>query len=260
MTEAPKSSKPTSKPEQTPKPTDRIKIICISDTHNAQPHLPPGDILLHAGDLTQTGNIPKLQKQLDWLNAQPHQHKIIIAGNHDKALDADFVARNQERDFGGNVKELNWGNVIYLQESSVIVKVGKSKRELKIWGSPMTPKAAGGGFRYHPRTNIWKDRIQRGTNIVLVHGPPRGYVDGEGKGCKFLLKELRRVRPRLVVCGHIHEGSGRDTMVWERGEGRKWWMGIFGGREKVKGRAETVIVNAAVGVGSMNKDAVVVYL
>jgi calcineurin-like phosphoesterase family protein len=259
----PKSPTPTKPAIKTSKPTPkpgRIKIICISDTHNAQPHLPPGDILLHAGDLTQTGNIPKLQAQLNWLNSQPHQHKILIAGNHDKVLDADFIANNPQRDFGGSVKDLQWGNVVYLKENSVVLKVGKSKKGVKIWGSPMTPKADGGGFRYHPKTNIWKDRIPRDTDIVLVHGPPRGYVDGGGKGCKFLLEELRSVRPRLVVCGHIHEGSGREKIVWKKDESRKWWMGLFGGGGKGKGRRETEIVNAAVGVGSGTKEAVTVYL
>ncbi|KAI2785758.1 hypothetical protein POX_h09517 [Penicillium oxalicum] len=37
-----------------------IEIICISDTHNAQPPIPTGDILIHAGDLTQSGTFAEL--------------------------------------------------------------------------------------------------------------------------------------------------------------------------------------------------------
>ena len=57
-----------------------VSIVCISDTHNREPHLPDGDVLLHAGDLTKTGSFAELQAQIDWLDRQPHRHKVIIAG------------------------------------------------------------------------------------------------------------------------------------------------------------------------------------
>jgi len=34
----------------------RTRIVCISDTHNCQVKLPKGDVLIHAGDLTNQGN------------------------------------------------------------------------------------------------------------------------------------------------------------------------------------------------------------
>ena len=58
-----------------------INVVCISDTHNQQPDLPDGDLLLHAGDLTQDGSFDELQAQLDWLNGQRHRCKVVIAGN-----------------------------------------------------------------------------------------------------------------------------------------------------------------------------------
>jgi hypothetical protein len=33
----------------------RTRIVCISDTHNCQVKLPKGDVLIHAGDLTNQG-------------------------------------------------------------------------------------------------------------------------------------------------------------------------------------------------------------
>jgi hypothetical protein len=38
-----------------------IRVVCVSDTHNTQPKLPNGDILLHAGDLTQSGSAEELK-------------------------------------------------------------------------------------------------------------------------------------------------------------------------------------------------------
>lgn len=55
-----------------------IRVVCISDTHSRHrclPHLPPGDILIHAGDLTRSGTEPKIRKspQLAQLRAAPAQ-------------------------------------------------------------------------------------------------------------------------------------------------------------------------------------------
>ena len=66
-----------------------ITVVCVSDTHNSHasiPPLPPGDILIHAGDLTQSGTEDELHSVLVWLTAQQHPHKIFVAGNHDRAL------------------------------------------------------------------------------------------------------------------------------------------------------------------------------
>src|SRR5690242_1532048 len=65
-----------------------IKIVCISDTHTQTPTVPDGDILIHAGDLTNRGTFAELQARLDWLNSLPHAHKLVVAGNHDLLLDA----------------------------------------------------------------------------------------------------------------------------------------------------------------------------
>lgn len=94
-----------------------ITIVCISDTHNSKPPLPDGDILLHAGDLSQYGTFAEIQSQLNWLNSQPHRHKIAIAGNHDLLLDASFVEAHPDRELdkpGKSRQDLSWGDVIYL--------------------------------------------------------------------------------------------------------------------------------------------------
>ena len=71
-------------------PEQPIKVVCVSDTHNQTPALPDGDLLVHAGDLTERGTFAEMQTQLDWLNQQPHLRKVVIAGNHDRILDASY--------------------------------------------------------------------------------------------------------------------------------------------------------------------------
>lgn len=50
--------------------------------------------------------------------------------------------------------------------------------------------------------------IPKDADIVIAHGPAKGLVDA-GLGCSALLWALARIRPRLVVSGHIHEAHGR---------------------------------------------------
>jgi hypothetical protein len=61
---------------------DLITLVCISDTRNSTPSgIPDGDILLHAGDMTNKGTFAELQAQLDWISTLPHLHKVAIGGN-----------------------------------------------------------------------------------------------------------------------------------------------------------------------------------
>lgn len=56
-----------------------MKVVCISDTHGKEPEEPYGDLLIHAGELTEKGTYDQLQEQLKWLQNLPHKHKIIVA-------------------------------------------------------------------------------------------------------------------------------------------------------------------------------------
>ena len=54
--------------------------MCISDTHSQVPSpafsVPHGDILIHAGDMTQWGEVPKVREFNDWIATLPHKHKV----------------------------------------------------------------------------------------------------------------------------------------------------------------------------------------
>ena len=64
--------------------TRKTRIVCISDTHNSLPgggfKLPPGDILIHAGDLTNQGSFEELEKAVKWLEEADYEAKIVIGG------------------------------------------------------------------------------------------------------------------------------------------------------------------------------------
>lgn len=52
---------------------------------------------------------------------------------------------------------------------------------------------------------------------MVVHSPPRGHVDvssaGEHLGSAAVLAAIERKRPRLAVCGHIHEAWGGESTI-----------------------------------------------
>lgn len=255
-----------------PKGQPPTKIVCISDTHNTTPSVPDGDILLHAGDLTNNGTFADVQAQLDWLNSLPHAHKIAIAGNHDRILDEAFVRENPQRkleELGASFADLRWGGVTYLCDSSATVTV--RGREIAVFGSPWTPDCGSFAFQHLPIRDVWKGKVPVGTDILLTHGPPLGHLDAVGKGTEWLTRELWRARPRLVVFGHIHEARGIEEIRWGYEEavydGVNWgekglvsvlamalvviWQRVWGAVSR-SAVGSTTLVNAAVVAGRGN--------
>lgn len=241
-----------------------IRIVCTSDTHNSQPDTPTGDILIHAGDLTQTGTLTELQQTLDWLNRQLHTRIIAIAGNHDLLLDSAYhhnTRANAERAI------LNWGRINYLQDSSTTVVV--HGRQLKVYGTPWTRKHGNWAFQFPAHATAEEAnsaaahfaKIPSDTDVLVSHMPPRFHLDVDGFGDEELLKSVKRVRPLLHVFGHVHEGYGREGLRFDafeegyervcRDEAGVWeivvmaWMLLMGGKG---GQVRTVLANpSAVG-------------
>lgn len=189
-----------------------VTVVCVSDTHNCQPILPDGDILIHAGDLTQSGSLREVQATLDWMNRQPHPHKVAIAGNHELILDTTFSSAH--RDHRQNIV---WGEVIYLQDEAVTLKPSHD-RDIKIYGSPWTRRQGNWAFQYTRTTDVWHGTIPPDTDILVTHQPPKGHLDLDGFGCDFLLRELWRLskKPRLHVFGHVHEGHGLELTCFDK--------------------------------------------
>lgn len=61
------------------------RFVCVSDTHGFSPKdgafkLPKGDVLIHAGDLSNQGTMPELHRTLNWILEADFEAKVIIAG------------------------------------------------------------------------------------------------------------------------------------------------------------------------------------
>lgn len=199
---------------QSPKSSSRVRIVCISDTHTHKAaSIPAGEVLIHAGDLTNLGTVSEIQEQADWLSSLPHPNKIVIAGNHDSFFDP---RSRHEEDIGNSIQ---WGSIHYLQHSSVALKFPhQDNRHLTFYGAPQIPQCGGKdfAFQYHRSDDAWSGTVPVETDVLITHSPPRHHLDlPGGLGCDFLLKETWRVRPKVHVFGHVHAGHGREYVFWD---------------------------------------------
>ena len=117
----------------------RIRVLCVSDTHCQKPGaLPEAEVLVHAGDLTNKGSIEEIQDQLDWLDGLDYKYKILIAGNHDSYFDP------RSRLGADKGKKLNFRSIHYLQHSSItLIFPEQNGRVLKFYGAPQIPSCGG---------------------------------------------------------------------------------------------------------------------
>ncbi|KAI0132029.1 Metallo-dependent phosphatase-like protein [Xylariales sp. AK1849] len=183
-----------------------IKIVCLSDTHEGiVRNVPDGDLLIHAGDLTNSGTTHDIQKQLDWLVSLPHAHKVVIAGNHDSWFDR--MSRKEADVILNKGPELK--GIHYLQNTSITLSFAE-RRRLTIFGFANIPKCGGddNAFQYLRREHPWSGRIPMGTDVLRHH------LDN-GLGCDGLLEDVWRVRPKLHIFGHVHVGRGRQAVFWD---------------------------------------------
>lgn len=179
-----------------------MKLVVISDTHSLHSSLqvPCGDILVHAGDLTDRGTFEEVERFNEFLSQLSFPTKIVIAGNHDFCF---------ERSRETSVNLLT--NCIYLQDEAVTVE------GIRFYGSPWQPWFYDWAFNLQRGSEIrakW-DMIPSNTDVLITHGPPFGHRDrttgGEQVGCRDLLDAVNRISPQVHIFGHIHEGYGSTS-------------------------------------------------
>jgi Icc-related predicted phosphoesterase len=197
-------------------------VVCVSDLHENLPEIPECDVLCVAGDITFgfKGDLISQQKFIinefaDWTHSVPAKDIVVVAGNHDQCVE-------------------RWGwpqgrgdqpapRCHYLQDEGVSVQ------GLNIWGTPWQPYFHNWSFNAPERHGeaFLREKFAKipdDTDIIICHGPPYGYGDQVGDptvddrtgqphaGSLALLETVRRVDPKLMVCGHIHSGRGIYTV------------------------------------------------
>jgi Icc-related predicted phosphoesterase len=187
------------------------KITFISDTHNKHNHLTSnaynnilgsGDVLVHAGDISSMGKSHEITNFLNWFGMTDFKHKIFIAGNHDFGFEFHTDIAEEFKEKG----------IIYLFDSEVVID------GVKFYGSPWQPEFHNWAFNL-PRgkklAEKWS-KIPTNTDILITHGPVYGILDyapiGGHVGCEELYKKVFEVKPKIHVCGHIHDSYGQKSI------------------------------------------------
>merc|ERR1712159_362099 len=204
----------------TPKKPGMVRFVCISDTHGLQERLtckiPDGDVLIHAGDFTNTGELKQIQAFSKWINTLPHKYKIVIAGNHDITLHPSYYKtgwrRFHSKRYDVQKCKAAMTNFTYLEDEATTVC------GYRVYGSPWQPEFCQWAFNLTrgPECRSAWEQIPSDTEILITHGPPLGHgdrcMDEQRAGCADLLRTVQqRVRPLYHIFGHIHEGYGQTT-------------------------------------------------
>ena len=192
-----------------------MKILHISDTHGYHGTFPDSrfegiDVVVHSGDCSNYRdpyrNEPEVRNFIEWYKNIPVKHKIYVAGNHDTSIERRMVTPG---DFAA-------AGIIYLENEATIIN------GIKFWGSPITPTFFDWAFmKARDKTHkVWA-QIPDDTDVLIVHGPPKGVRDlsfnREGElemcGCSSLMKRCYALKDtlKLVCFGHIHNMDGVDT-------------------------------------------------
>eukprot|EP01059_Diplonema_ambulator_P033923 TRINITY_DN7365_c0_g1_i1.p1 TRINITY_DN7365_c0_g1~~TRINITY_DN7365_c0_g1_i1.p1 ORF type:complete len:291 (+),score=79.70 TRINITY_DN7365_c0_g1_i1:44-874(+) len=201
-----------------PRDEGTLRIVCVSDTHSLEGAMrfkvPDGDVLVHAGDFTNTGELHNVVKFNKWLGELPHKYKVVIAGNHETSFDVEAYPKIGKR-FHSEPQDPLQCRAALTNMTHYLENTACEIEGYKFWGSPWSPRFHDWGFnatRGEQCRAIW-ETIPTDTDVLITHGPPLGHGDlcfgGHRAGCVDLLKEVTyRIKPKLHIFGHVHEGYG----------------------------------------------------
>ncbi|GAA5799366.1 hypothetical protein HPULCUR_004780 [Helicostylum pulchrum] len=182
---------------------DKIRFVCISDTHGKINFKIPD---VHAGDMSRKNTMAEYEETFRWLSTLPHTLKIITGGNHDHFLDPQFPFDRQRATL---LEMMEQYGLVYLQHQCY--QLPEELGSFTLFVSPYAPIHLGGAFMLSDMSSVW-DTIPP-VDILVTHTPPFGMNDkivrGRHVGCKFLKEKIDTVvKPRVSICGHIHEAQG----------------------------------------------------
>jgi Icc-related predicted phosphoesterase len=177
-----------------------MKIVALSDTHgfHRKIDVPKGDVLVYAGDFG-ADRIERFYQMVKWFKDQPHPIKLYVPGNHDTLV---------ERDWDESQKQLNGVGVDVLLNSGIKID------GVHFWGYPYIPPIIGyWAFERDPDFRRYTvNKIPDDVDVLISHGPVYMKLDlsstGHRCGCTILEKKVEEVRPKLFICGHVHEAYG----------------------------------------------------
>jgi len=243
-----------------------VRLVCLSDTHNKhrQIQVPPGDILIHSGDFTNTGTLAEVKEFDAWLGTLPHTHKVVVPGNHDSVMDP-YIRKLVQA--GGlsmyDSEEVDeWERISkndnLLENAQVLLNRSVELAGLSIYGSPHTifnGELARRNQNHYAYSfgSTQESMIEQHLScveycdILVTHSPPLGVADvtrTKHRGSQAVRDTVLRINPALHMFGHVHPHGGNAFKLQDTPENRaqlscdrysdRWWE-----------QGKTTFVNAA---------------
>jgi Icc-related predicted phosphoesterase len=181
-----------------------IRILAFTDLHDSHPALKKvisqakrSDIVVCAGDISVfSRGINRLLSKLADLNKEV----LIIHGNHELPSEIQILCKKYANLHFIHKKTYRLGKYLFLGYG-------------------------GGGFGHIDKkfesfiiSLKKKAKIKRGDKVVLVtHAPPFNtvldQVMGAHVGNQSILKYVKIIKPKLLICGHIHECENKMQVL-----------------------------------------------
>lgn len=185
-----------------PTPAPRMNLLLVSDLHADRgaaralaARAAAVDVIVGAGDFTNGRDTASLPVCIDVLKAFG-KPTVLVAGNNESTDELAATCAG-------------WDGCHVLHGSAAVVG------GVAFYG-------VGGGIPVTP-FGSWSydfDEVQAAALlaaapagcVLVVHSPPKGVADVSGRGASIGSTAIRdaivRVKPRLVVCGHVHASNG----------------------------------------------------
>jgi hypothetical protein len=141
-------------PSTSPTLSVPVRFLIMSDTHDRHDDIlkstPQCDVLLHCGDSTEDGSPEAIKQALDAFSKVEAELKLLIAGNHEIALDKDYYLsqRGTEEDHlkAQTLTSTPTLGIRFLEEGTHQFTL-KSGAHFKIFVSPWTPQHGFSAFQ-----------------------------------------------------------------------------------------------------------------
>ena len=180
-----------------------MRLLAFTDTHSSLKSLnkirklakkAKPDLMVCAGDISV------FEEGLDQMLKSLNKIKmplLIIDGNHESVSRMKKAARKYK-------------NIIYLHKNTY------KKDGFVFFGY------GGGGFaqlnkELEKEIKKHKDKLKKKKLVVITHAPPFNtkldQVMKNSCGCKSIRKVIKKYKPELAVCGHLHENSRKQDYI-----------------------------------------------
>lgn len=177
-----------------------MRILAFTDTHEdpaafaaIKEKAKYVDLIICAGDFTLfERDTKKILKQF----ASLKKPLLLIHGNHEYEENVEAMCDTYE-------------NIIFLHE-----------RYFEQGGKTFVGYGGGGFAKIDPRLDDIRDDLAEHlhNNILIVHQPPHGACDwldwlGDHAGSSSITKLIQQGKPKLCICGHLHENFHKRAKI-----------------------------------------------